>query len=174
MCTNKNSRSKTPASPAKPPQTRHAPTPHLPFRNAGVPPALLQQPIPAPTFRCPKTLIANPRLEFHPKPTKQTTALTSNRERMAISESDFPARELLVAADQQSRFIGHEISNRNIRFTENQLSPATAAHTHFLTATKQPSAQNSNIAPAPLLARPRRDNFQFNRDLAPSNMPSNS
>src|ERR1700758_4405776 len=114
MGTNKNSRSKTPASPAKPPQTTHAPTPHLPFRNAGVPPALLQPPIPAPTSRCPKTLIANPRLEFHPKPTKQSTVLTSNRERMAISEVDIPAREPLVAADHLSQATDHKISNRNI------------------------------------------------------------
>src|ERR1700756_3166538 len=97
MGINKTSRSETPASPAEPPQTPHGPTPHLPFRNASVPPALLQPTIPAPTSRSPKTLIENPRLEFRPKPTKQTTALTSNRERMAISQPDFPAREPLVA-----------------------------------------------------------------------------
>src|SRR5579864_3460051 len=115
MGTNKNSRSTTAASPAKPPQTPHTPTPHPPFRNAGVPPALLQPPIP-PTSPCtPEFRIENPRLRVPAKPTKQTTALASNRERIALSQFDFPAREPLVAADHRSRDTHQGISNRNSR-----------------------------------------------------------
>src|ERR1700730_7040291 len=102
MSTNKNSRSTTAASPAKPSQTPHAPTPHLPFRNAGlsqdargIPPALSQPPFPTTPPSPPQFLIENPRLNFETRPTKQSPTLTSNRERMVFSQFDFPA---LVAA----------------------------------------------------------------------------
>src|ERR1700722_19360441 len=229
----KNSRSRITALEAKPPQTPHVPTPQLPFRNADLPPALLQPFIPPTSPSTPEFLIENPRLDFEPRPTKQSPTLTSNRERMAFSQFDFPAlvaahhysakrprrlfrweppasaggaglqssekappmktgfspgifRLLAIPAGkkrslarrkvsnfQSSRVTHHRIPNRNSRFTENHLSPATAIHTHFLTATKQHFPSNSNIAPAPLLANRQHDNFQFHRDLAPSNMPSN-
>ncbi len=66
------------------------------------------------------------------------------------------------------------IPNRNSRFTEKRLIPALAALTHFLTATKQRFPSNFDFARPPLLASPQHDNFQFRRDLAPPNMPSNS
>ena len=95
MGTNKNSRSTRAASPAKPPQTLHAPTPHLPFRNAGLPrdargvsPALLQPPMPAPVSPSPQFLIANPELEFPTTPTKQTIR-PSNRKKIAILHHEF-------------------------------------------------------------------------------------
>ena len=69
---------------------------------------------------------------------------------------------------------GHIISNRNSRFTENRLNPATATHSHFPTATKQHFPSSSYIALAPLLANRQHDNFQFRRDLALPNMPSHS
>src|ERR1700739_4004413 len=116
MGAHKNSRSTTAGSPATPPQTPHAPTPHPPFRNAGVPPALLQPFIPPPSPSTPEFLIENPPLRVPPKPTKQSTALTSNRERMTISQFDFSAREPLVAADHRSRVTHQGISNRNSRF----------------------------------------------------------
>src|SRR5579862_9220087 len=166
MGAHKNSRSATAGSPATPPQTPHAPTPHPPFRNAGVPPALLQPLIPPASSSSPEFLIENPRLRLPAKPTKQSTALTSNRERIAISQVDFPDREPQVAAAHRSRVTHQGISNRNSRFTENHLRPATAIHMHFLTATKQHFPSNSNIAPAPLLANRQHDNFQFHRDLA--------
>jgi len=94
------------ASEAKPPQTPQDPTPHLPFRNAGlsqdargIPPALLQPHIPPTSPSTPEFLIENPRLDFEPRPTKQSPTLTSNRERMAFSQFDFPA---LVAAHHYS------------------------------------------------------------------------
>src|SRR5580704_18764058 len=99
MGAHKNSRSTTAASPAKPLQTPHDPTPHLPFRNAGlsqdargVPPALLQPFIPPTSPSAPEFLIENPRSRVPAKPTKQSTGLTSSRERMTISQFDFPVR----------------------------------------------------------------------------------
>jgi hypothetical protein len=89
MGTNKNSCSTTAASPARPPQTPHAQTSHLPFRNAGVPPALLQPPIPAPASPYPQFLIANPQLESPTTPTKQTIEARSNRKKIAILRQEF-------------------------------------------------------------------------------------
>src|ERR1700751_2707316 len=159
MRTNKNSRSTTAASPATPPQTPHDPPPHLPFRNAGlsqdargIPPALLQPHIPPTSPSTPDFLIENPRLRIPAKPTKQSLAVISNRERMTISQFDFPDREPLVAADHRARDNHTQVTNPNIGFTENHLNPATAIHTHFLTATKQVFPPNSDIAPARLLA----------------------
>jgi hypothetical protein len=154
MGAHKNSRSTTAGSPATPPQTTHAPTPHPPFRKAGVPPALLQLFIPPTSPSTPEFLIENARLRLPAKPTKQSTGLTSNRERMEISQFDFPAREPQVAADHRSLVAHQGIPNRNIRFTENRLTPATAIHTHFLTATKQHFPSNSNIAPRSLACKP--------------------
>ena len=95
MGTNKNSCSTTAASPARPPQTPPQ-TSHLPFRNAGlsrdargVPPALLQPPIPAPVFPSPRFLIANPELESPTTPTKQTIEARSNRKKIAILRQEF-------------------------------------------------------------------------------------
>ena len=154
MSTNKNSRSRMAASEAKPPQTPHAPTPHPPFRNAGVPPALLQPLIPPTSPSTPEFLIENPRLRVPAKPTKQSTALTSNRERMAISQFDFPAREPLVAADHRSRVTHQGIPNRNSRFTENRLNPATAIHTQFLPQQNSTFRQIPILLPLPCLPGP--------------------
>src|SRR5579862_63012 len=96
MGANKNSGRRMAASEAKPPQTPHTPTPHLPFRNAGssrdargVQPALLQPPIPAPASPHPRFLIANLELEFTATSTKQTIEPKSNRKKIAILRQEF-------------------------------------------------------------------------------------
>ncbi len=89
MGTDKNSRRRMAASDAKAPQTPHAPRPELPFRTAGVPPALLQPPIPAPVLSFPQFLIANPDLESLVTPTKQTIEPKSNRKKIAILRQEF-------------------------------------------------------------------------------------
>ena len=89
MGTTKNSRSKTAASDAKPPETPHAPTPRLPFRTAGVSPALLQPLITRLASPSLQFLIANPELEFPTTPTKQTIEAKSNRKKIAILHQGF-------------------------------------------------------------------------------------
>jgi hypothetical protein len=89
MGMSKNSRSRPAASDAKPPQTPHAPTPELPFRNAGVPPAPLQPIISIPASPSPQFLIANPELESPATPTKQTIEAKSNRKKIAILHQEF-------------------------------------------------------------------------------------
>ena len=96
MRTNKNSRSSTASSEAKPPQTPHAPTPQPPFRNAGssrdargVQPALLQPPMPAPASPYSRFLIANLELEFTATSTKQTIESKSKRKKIAILREEF-------------------------------------------------------------------------------------
>src|SRR5277367_3913375 len=90
MKTDKNSRSRTAVRGPRSPLTTAAPTATLPFRNAGVSPALLQ-----PTGRATPTfpaqfLIANPRLTFPVTPTEQTTEPKSNRKKIAIFHPAFP------------------------------------------------------------------------------------
>src|SRR6266481_3517188 len=109
MGTNKNSRRRTAASRAKPPQTPYAPTPHLPFRNAGlsgdvrgVPPALLQPPIPAPISPSSQFLIATPGLEFPVTPTKHNYIAIPNRDKKAIFDSR--VRAPLLANPQHDNF----------------------------------------------------------------------
>ena len=89
MGTNKSSCCRMAASEAKPPQTPHAPTRHLPFRTADVPPALLQAPISIPASPSPQFLIANPELESPATPTKQTIEAKSNRKKIAILHHEF-------------------------------------------------------------------------------------
>ncbi len=89
MGTTKNSRSKTAASDGKPPETPRAPTPRLPFRNAGVSPALLQPIITRLASPSLQFLIANPELEFPTTPTKQTIEPQSNRKKIAILHQGF-------------------------------------------------------------------------------------
>ena len=171
MGTNKNSRSGTAASDAKPPQPPHAPTPHLPFRNAnlprderGVPPGLLRPIISIPVSPSPKFLIASPELESPTTPTKQTVEAKSNRKKIAILHQEFrlgasglpitrypplitrflietPRLEFLVTPRKQNRI---EIPNRDKKAI-------------FVSRVR-----------APLLANRQHDNFQFRRDLAPS------
>ena len=129
MVTNKNSHSSTATSGAKPPETRHAPTPRLPFRTAGVPPALSQPHIPAPTPPPEWRPIANARLESRLSHSKDGPLDISNRERIAIFSLNLSCVSAATSSPQN-------ISNRNSRFTENPLNQALSPLTHFLTATK--------------------------------------
>ena len=145
MSANKNSRSTSAASPATPPQTPHAQTPHLPFRNAGVSPALLQPPIPAPTASSPKFLIANPELESPTTPTKQTIEAKFNRKKIAILHQGFrlgagglPIPRYLPLI---TRFL---IETPRLEFF---ISPRKQTTSQFLIETKRPFSIAESVLP---------------------------
>jgi hypothetical protein len=145
MRTNKNSRSTTAASPAKPPETPHAPMARLPFRNAGVPPALLQPPIPVPVSPSPQFLIANSELESLATPTKQTIEAKSNRKKIAILHQEFrlgpdglpiPRHIPLI-----TRFL---IETPRLEFT---VTPRKQITSKFLIETKRPFSVTEFVLP---------------------------
>lgn len=80
-------------------------------------------------------LIANARLILSATHSKISALKISNRERMAFSEHHSPARFTPAPTRHSSLITHHFISNRNIRFTEFQLTPLTTVLTQFLTAT---------------------------------------
>ena len=88
-------------------------------------------------------LIANARLEFPATRSKQTTAVRSNRERIAVSQSVF--------SERATRRSLRQISNRNIRFT--RFHSTCSKHT-----IKQNSNRNKNSIFA-ISASPARHRF---------------
>ena len=80
-------------------------------------------------------LIANARLILSATHSKISALKISNRERMAFSDHHSPARFTPAPTRHSSLITHHFISNRNIRFTEFQLTPLTTVLTQFLTAT---------------------------------------
>src|ERR1700741_1627951 len=193
MGTDKNSSSGIAASPAMRSQTPHALAIQLPFRNAGlsrdasgVSPALLQPIISRPASPSPEFLILNPELESAATPTKQTTEPQSNRKktrllrapwRIAISPSRHGAvhSQIPVMRPRRgARVTDHGIYNSNLRHFKNSPNSSRCNTYVFSNRNKTAFSSDSGIARSSLLAKRQRDNFQFHRDLAPSNMPSNT
>ena len=145
MGTTKNSHSRTAASAGKPPQTPHAPTPELPFRNARVSPALLQPPIPAPALSSPKFLIANPELESPATPTKRTTEANSNRKKIAILRQEFLRDAGGLAIPRYPPLITRFLIET--RRLELLVTPRNTITSQFLIETKRPFSIAESVLP---------------------------
>jgi hypothetical protein len=127
METDKNSRSKTATLWARPPQTKAAPMAKLPFRNAGISPALLRATSGRPRTFSTKFLIANPRLEFSATPTKQTSESKPNRKKFAIFH---PAFSLETRPQPIAQFL---IETPRLEFS---VTPTKETTSQFLIDTK--------------------------------------
>src|SRR3984957_8591762 len=112
-------------------------------------------PIPTPPnpLRPPQLLIANPRLEIFPSPTKQSIGAKSNRERIAFFTDD--SSRHLSAVEFRS-----EISNSNIRIIKN--SPKCRRNSTYAFSNRNKTAHSDDL-PVSFLAD--RD-FQA-RELSP-------